>query len=199
MPGNKTKIKPCFFYDKNLNHFKVVSDKTRLIQIMLNLISNSVKFTRAGEISIGAELIKDSCKNTYYAQLYVKDTGIGLKQEDVNEIRKDENNIIKINIENDYNEMGTGLGLSIVKNLIAKLGHKLNVESVYGEGSEFNIIIENIEQKDSWSENSSNIGTIYQNNKFATIKSLIEIREHKLIDENEAELNIYHINKPSKV
>lgn len=171
MPGNKTKINCKYFYDKQLNHFIIKSDKTRLIQIMLNLISNSVKFTRSGEITIGAELKRSSTSNIYYTQLYVKDTGIGLKLDDLAKITNNEDNIIKINIDNSYNEMGTGLGLSIIKNLITKLGHRLEIISTFGEGSDFNIIIDNNIKRDTWSENSSNIGTICNHSKFPSLRS----------------------------
>ena len=179
MPGSKSKIISKIKYDNNLNHFSINSDKTRLIQIMLNLISNAVKFTKSGEISIGAELIKDNINSSYYAQLYVRDTGIGIKEDDIANIRSSKDKIIKINIENSYNEMGTGIGLSIIKNLITKLGHKLEIYSNYGEGTDFNIVIENIIENDSWSENSSNVGTLYNYSKFPTLKTLVDIGESK--------------------
>ena len=136
-----------------------MSDRTRLIQIMLNLISNSVKFTKFGEIAIGANLIKNAIDNKLYVQLFVKDTGIGFKTEDLQKIINNDDNIIKINIDNNYNEMGTGLGISIVKRLLNKLGHRLDIKSTYGEGSEFLLIIENIVEKDYLSVDESNIKT----------------------------------------
>lgn len=108
-------------------------DEIRLKQIILNLLNNAVKYTRSGTItfSVGYEEIST---DEILLCISVRDTGIGIRQEDMQKLfspyeRLDEN-------VNKYIE-GTGLGLSITRNLLEKMGSRLEVDSVYGEGSTF--------------------------------------------------------------
>ena len=171
MPGRKSNIKTILMLESNLKYFDISSDKTRLKQIMLNLISNSVKFTKTGSITIGARLIREDKQDDLYAylmEIFVKDTGVGFRDDELAKVRENSDNIIKINIENNnYNEMGSGIGITIIKNLVQKLGNRLDIESKYGEGSEFKIIIESIVPNDNWSVDSSNIKTVL-NDAFET-------------------------------
>jgi len=110
----------------------IISDKTRLVQIMTNLLSNAFKFTEKGLVEFGYTIVENKIK------LYVKDTGIGVKQEDKKIIferfrQSDDSSTRKYG--------GTGLGLSISKGLVDKLGGNISVESDGVNGSLFTVEI----------------------------------------------------------
>ncbi len=116
----------------------VNTDELRLKQIVINLITNSIKFTEKGKIEIGFKTLNNSIN------IFVKDTGIGIPEENIESIfyRFER----AVNTENKHK--GTGLGLAIVKNLLAILGGTISVKSKRNIGSEFivefptNIIVE---------------------------------------------------------
>jgi len=106
----------------------IISDKTRLVQIMTNLLSNAFKFTEKGFVEFGYHA------NNNKINLFVKDSGIGVKAEFKDIIferfrQSDDSNTRKYG--------GTGLGLSISKGLVEKLGGDISVESDGINGSTF--------------------------------------------------------------
>ena len=119
-----------FFLDKNLNI--IFCDKRRLRQIILNILSNAIKFTHQGKISLKCEKEDDLIKIT------IEDSGIGIKKDDQNLLFKP---FSQINQGLNRNYEGTGLGLSICKNLINMMGGEIKVESVFGKGSRFSFKI----------------------------------------------------------
>ena len=106
----------------------IFSDQAKLTQILTNLISNAVKFTKAGSIDCGFK-IKDDL-----VQLYVKDTGVGIPDELYNRIF---NQFVQSEQSSTNDIDGAGLGLSIAKGLVELLGGKIWVESVVDKGSTF--------------------------------------------------------------
>ncbi|NJK97343.1 MAG: hypothetical protein HC905_22720 [Bacteroidales bacterium] len=108
---------------------KIVTDSLRLKQILMNLLSNALKFTNEGLIEFGCSEDKD-----LGIRFYVKDSGIGIKENHLDDIF---NRFTKI--EEDLSKVfrGAGLGLAISKKLTEALGGKMWVESVYGQGSTF--------------------------------------------------------------
>jgi PAS domain S-box-containing protein len=106
----------------------IFNDDQRIKQVMHNLLSNAVKFTKKGNISFGYKMFEESI---YF---YVKDTGIGIKDEDrlsIFELFTQADNTLGRQYE------GAGLGLSIARGIIHLLGGKIDVNSSYGKGSEF--------------------------------------------------------------
>jgi signal transduction histidine kinase len=106
------------------------TDREKLRQIILNLVSNAVKFTEEGKIKISAQKENGSLK------LSISDTGVGIAKEALDYIfeefrRADTPNIKKYG--------GTGLGLAIVKKLVILLGGDIGVESEVGKGSKFTV------------------------------------------------------------
>ena len=109
---------------------KYISDPLRLRQIVNNLVSNAVKFTQKGEITLTATY--DSSKLT----IEIADTGKGMATEDRERIFQE-----FTRLSGAQGEEGFGLGLSIVKKLVTLLEGKISVESTLGEGSCFTVVL----------------------------------------------------------
>jgi signal transduction histidine kinase len=110
----------------------VKTDRDKLKQILLNLLSNAAKFTEQGEIRVSASRENGTLK------LAVSDTGIGMKKEALDHIFEEFQQAEKTTASK-YG--GTGLGLAIVKKLISLMGGDIGVESEVGKGSKFTITI----------------------------------------------------------
>ncbi|CAI2383227.1 unnamed protein product [Moneuplotes crassus] len=116
----------------DLEFFEVLSDANRIRQVLLNLVSNSVKFTFSGFIKIKAGLVK-TLNGSVLIEFRVQDTGTGIKKEDQECLFK----LFGVIGENgDLNPNGCGLGLTISKKYVERLDGEIRVESVYGEGTE---------------------------------------------------------------
>ena len=102
----------------------ITTDRNRVTQILFNFLSNAIKNTRQGCITIGMCVEKD------WLKLFVSDTGCGIPKEKLPLI------FTRFEKLNDFVQ-GTGLGLSICQSLVERLGGKINVESEVGEGSTF--------------------------------------------------------------
>ncbi len=111
----------------------VLSDKQWLNQILINLIGNAVKFTSSGKIDVVVEKIKEDEK-TKTVSFTVKDTGVGIKEEDKETIFYA---FKQATTETRRKYGGTGLGLSIASKLVSLLGGTLELDSIEGKGSQF--------------------------------------------------------------
>ena len=113
---------------------KLLGDDIRLRQILVNLLNNAVKYTHEGTVTL--EIWQCSCDEEGFAKLHfsVKDTGIGIKAEDLAKLCMP---FERFEEKRNRNIEGTGLGMSITKQLLNLLGSTLQVSSIYGEGSEF--------------------------------------------------------------
>ena len=130
-------------YDESIpNH--LMSDPIKLSQIFMNLVGNALKFTKNGEVTVIAKMLKKEDEDvTLYFE--VADTGIGISKEKQESIFEGfEQGSIQINRE--YG--GTGLGLTIVKSLLGLFGSKIQLESEEGKGSSFFFELE-LKSKDS--------------------------------------------------
>jgi len=113
-------------YPKNL---VIKTDPYRLKQILSNLINNAIKFTDAGSIEFGYRI-----KDEKTLEFYVKDTGIGLKRDEISIIFERYRRTVT---SEEKNIMGAGLGLAISKNLVELLGGEMWVDSYPGLGTTF--------------------------------------------------------------
>lgn len=111
----------------------VIGDSHRLRQILNNFIGNAVKFTHRGEISVTVDCVETE-NDIGIFKFGVKDTGIGIRQEDIDKLF---NSFIQADASTTRNFEGTGLGLVISKELIKLMDGNIQVESVLGEGSIF--------------------------------------------------------------
>lgn len=112
-------------------------DNTRLKQIILNLLTNAVKYTKEGSINFTVStVVKD---NICRLIISVEDTGIGMKEESLNKLFT---KFERLNVEKQITIEGTGLGLAITKKLVDLMNGKIIVQSVYGKGSKFTVSID---------------------------------------------------------
>lgn len=108
-------------------------DEVRIRQIINNLLSNAVKYTKTGMITLSVNF-ESMSKNQIMLIIAVKDTGIGIREEDLEKLF---NSFTRIEEKRNRNIEGTGLGLNLTKNLVEMMGGEIYAESVYGEGSCF--------------------------------------------------------------
>ena len=116
---------------------KLYGDDVRIKQIVTNLLTNAVKYTERGRVTLTVDghMVQDQL------QLYicVEDTGIGIKQEDLDKLFSA---FERIEEKRNRNIEGTGLGMSITTLLLNMMGSSLEVFSVYGKGSSFSFVLE---------------------------------------------------------
>lgn len=125
----KTKNKIKIELDSNLPEI-VIGDRLRFSQILMNLLSNSLKFTTEGEVIVRAKVV-DFKDKSIQIQFEVTDTGIGIAEENQAKIFDEFVQIERR--EEDY--QGTGLGLPIVKKLVALFGGEIYLKSELGKGT----------------------------------------------------------------
>ena len=121
-------------YDKNLPEMMIGNDLL-LHQVMMNLMSNAIKFTDTGSVKIVAKLLRKTDKQIII-ELIIEDTGLGIPTE------KQESIFLPFNtLSNKEKYKGSGLGLYLVAEYIRQLGGEIHVESELGKGSVFHCII----------------------------------------------------------
>ena len=126
-------------YTMNVEHKHVLTDATKIKEILVNILSNAIKYTPAGG-SVMVEVDELPCDESEYmiARIRVSDTGIGMSadyQTRIFEAFTRERNTTKSKIT------GSGLGMSIVKNYVELLGGTITVESELGKGSTFTVTL----------------------------------------------------------
>ena len=111
-------------------------DVQRIKQILLNLLTNAVKYTKEGYVlfQIGCEPLEDKLKMIFK----VEDSGIGMTEEDQANLYT---KFQRFDMEKNVNIAGTGLGMAITKGLIDLLGGQISVKSTYGEGTTFTVML----------------------------------------------------------
>jgi signal transduction histidine kinase/ActR/RegA family two-component response regulator len=124
--------------DRTLNDKVLFGDPTRITQIVFNLISNAIKFTKEGSVLVRATCVENR-HNTIVINFVVKDSGIGIEQGNLDAIFEP---FAQESITTTRQYGGTGLGLAIIKRLLELQGLKMNVLSRVGEGSEFSFSME---------------------------------------------------------
>lgn len=123
--------------DENLPEV-MYGDEKRLKQIFLNLLDNAVKYTQEGNVTfeVQGELKQE---DTIYLKVKVADTGIGIRNEDLEHIY---DSFMRLDEKKNRRIGGTGLGLSITKQLVDLMEGEINIDSIYTKGTVFTIIIE---------------------------------------------------------
>lgn len=113
---------------------QVIGDINRLRQIILNLVTNAMKFTLSGHILVAVELLEKT-ENRVVLQFIIEDTGIGIPEDKIDAIFNRYTQIRNQSAETRLK--GSGLGLAIVKQLVEKMGGEIGVNSQIGRGATF--------------------------------------------------------------
>ena len=122
-------------------------DTGKLKQIILNLLTNAVKYTDKGFIKYRVECINDFKNNKTKLIITITDTGRGIKKEDIDRLFK---KFERLEEDRNTSIEGTGLGLAITESLAELMGGKITVISDYGKGSTFKfVVVEEIVNKES--------------------------------------------------
>ena len=116
--------------------YELIGDKIHVKEIINNLLTNAIKYTESGSISLNINAINK--KEICLLFISVKDTGRGIKEESIKRLF---NKFDRLDVEKNTTIEGTGLGLAITKNLVEMMGGKINVQSTFGSGSLFMVQI----------------------------------------------------------
>ncbi len=124
--------------DKDIPNI-LFGDEVRIKQIATNILTNAVKYTEKGSVTFAVSFDKPGTDNDIIGlKVSVKDTGIGIKEEDMSKLFS---KFDRIEEKRNRNVEGTGLGMSITKKLLEMMDSSLEVDSVYGKGSDFHFVI----------------------------------------------------------
>ena len=112
---------------------ELLGDEVRMRQVLINVLTNAVKYTPGGYVAMDIKSEKTE-ENTVMLIMAIKDTGIGIKQEDMEKLFCE---FMQFDLEKNLKVEGTGLGLAITQNVVRLMGGDIAVKSEYGKGSEF--------------------------------------------------------------
>lgn len=118
--------------------YEVIGDKSKIKEIINNLLTNAIKYTDEGQINLNIKCINNLKDNISNIIITCQDTGRGIKAEDINKLFT---KFERLDVEKNSTTEGTGLGLAITKALVDMMGGKINVKSQYGKGSIFIVTI----------------------------------------------------------
>ena len=127
-------------YNGNINNRYITGDETKIKEVLLNIISNSVKYTkRGGKIDVSVKEMAGTSSDTVRYKVVVADTGIGMSREYLPHIFE---TFTREKTSTETKIDGTGLGLPIVKSLIDLMGGDIKVDSELGKGTTITITVE---------------------------------------------------------
>ncbi len=169
---------------------EIIGDEARLRQIIINLLTNAVKYTHAGMVCLKAGYTEQ--EYGINLNLTVSDTGIGITEENIEKLFT---SFSRVDTEKNRSIEGTGLGLAISKKLVRKMGGFINVYSEYGKGSHFKVTIPlKVKSKEPFirveSPEKLRVLCYINPDKFGNRK--IGLSYHKLIKEAGISLKIRH-------
>lgn len=128
-----------YSYTKDIQHDYVIGDETKVREIFINIIGNSLKYTPAGgKITIDIEELPSDRENYIAYKIVVEDTGIGMSKEYLPHIFEE---FSREHTSTESKVIGTGLGLPIVKALIDLMGGTIEIESEVGKGTKTTVMI----------------------------------------------------------
>ena len=157
---------------------ELIGDKSKIKEIINNLLTNSIKYTNEGEINLNINCINNLSKNISNLIISVQDTGRGIKKENIDKLFT---KFERLDVELNTTTEGTGLGLAITKSLVEMMNGKINVQSEYKKGS---IFVVQIPQKIS---QLSKIKTATSSSK---IVNDVSYKDKKILIVDDNKLNI---------
>jgi signal transduction histidine kinase/CheY-like chemotaxis protein len=131
-----TKVRLVASVDSNIP-CELHGDEVRIRQVIINLLTNAVKYTERGSVSfaVSGKIEGDS---TVILTIDIADTGKGIREDDMKKLFRD---FVQVDMAHNKNVEGTGLGLAITKNIVEAMGGSISAASVYGEGSTFTVTL----------------------------------------------------------
>lgn len=167
-----------YYYDETIPEY-LYGDVSRIKQIIINLLTNSVKYTKEGYIYFKVNAIKK--ENIIRLIISVEDTGIGIKQENIDKLFT---KFERLGVEKNTTTEGTGLGLAITKKLVELMNGKIIVQSICGKGSKFTV---SIDQRIS---NQQEIENIKKETETKITHENIDITNKKILIVDDNNLNL---------
>ena len=164
----------------------LIGDKLRLSQIIMNLVSNALKFTKKGEVNINVNLVSVE-GNSHFLEFKIQDNGIGIHATDQDKIF---DKFVQVGRkETDY--QGTGLGLSIVKQLLGLFNSEISLESTIGKGTTFKFVIAFEFNPERTTEIINNIQVDLSSTKTVNVLVVEDNRINQVITRKTIEKNNY--------
>ena len=120
-------------------------DEVRIKQIITNILTNAAKYTQKGSVTLSVTYERLKFENAINMTVSVADTGIGIKKQDISKLFSA---FERIEEKRNRSIEGTGLGMNITQSLLKMMGSRLEVSSVYGEGSTFSFTVKQMIVKD---------------------------------------------------
>lgn len=186
--GNSS-VKSKLEIDKELEDKKITTDEVKLKQVLLNFLSNSVKFTKKGCISVQASYDQLEKK----VNIKLKDTGLGIKRDQLEKIQTARYN--ELIIDEQINKSGSGYGMNIAMKILCKLNYSFVIDSVENKGTTIELEIDVSNEEDFGNVNSN------KNNNNMILNSLsVNSTSHKNssnTNNNEVYYNILNNKKKS--
>ena len=145
LPKSTDQLRINHFVDANVPKF-IYCDPIRLKQVLLNFLSNAIKFTERGNVALECKVIDKDENDFIRLGFVVKDTGIGIAKDRIKLLFKP---FVQVDHTTVRKYGGTGLGLNIAYNLVSMMGGKINVNSQVGVGSNFVFFIQTKEMVES--------------------------------------------------
>ena len=115
----------------------LIGDVVRIKQILLNLLTNAVKYTKEGYVLL--QVKSETNENKVKLTMSVEDSGIGMTEEDLSNLYT---KFQRFDLDKNINIAGTGLGMAITKGLVELMNGEITVKSTYGEGTTFTVVLE---------------------------------------------------------
>ena len=123
----------------NVEHEDVIGDSRRLRQVLVNLMSNAIKYTpNGGDISLSVSESPTNTRDYAHYEFVFEDNGYGMTEEFLKHLFEP---FTRANDRRTANIQGTGLGMTITRNIVRMMGGDISVASVYGKGSKFNVSV----------------------------------------------------------
>ncbi len=165
----------------------LLGDKLRLSQILMNLTSNALKFTKNGTVNVSAKRVKVE-NRMHHIQFTVADTGIGIPKEQQEKVF---DKFVQLGRSaDDY--QGTGLGLSIVKKLIELFGSKIHLESEDGKGTTFKFTVALESNAEKTRQIINNLDVDLTSQKNYNVLVVEDNKINQLVTKKTLEKNNYH-------
>ena len=167
-----SRLRFIVFLDSNIPNL-LNGDLIRIRQILLNLLTNAIKYTKNGFVSLTVSRGESTDPNVINLVFEVVDSGIGIKQEEINRLFRE---FERFDIEKNRGIEGTGLGLAITQNLVTAMNGRIDVVSEYGKGSTFRVSLPqkiSKDQKIAAVENPEKLNILIYERREITANSMI--------------------------